>query len=187
MRIDEVIQEAPFGGWDKFAQSADNLGNRIAGALGNKKAGNLAVAGKVKLQAMNKADDINNDFVQWKSITFPSGNMEVVTAAEVLRYLKEKHKITNLLKQGLNSIAPILKQSGRQLKQEEWEKVFYALAIRSFQDTDGDGTPDAKDTSPGSDTADGTLSPADSALKSALDKLDPQMQAKALQYLQSKS
>ena len=80
-----------------------------------------------------------------------------------------------------------MKQQSRQLKQEEWEKVFYAIAIRSFQDTDGDGTPDAKDTSPGTDTADGTLSPADTALKSALDKLDPLTKNKALQYLQSKS
>ena len=102
---------------------------------------------------MNKADDINNDFVQWKAITFPQGDMEVVTAAEVLRYLKEKHKITNLLKQGLNSIAPLLKQSGRQLKQEEWEKVFYAIAIRSFEDTDGDGTTMPKDHRTEDDTA----------------------------------
>ena len=186
MRIDEVIQEAPFGGLRQIGQKMDNFGNKFAAALGDKQAGNLAVAGKVKLQAMKKADDINNDFVQWKAITFPQGDMEVVRVSEVLRYLKDKHKITNLTKQGLNSIAPILKQSGRQLKEEEWEKVFYAIALRSLQDSDGDGTPDAKDTSPGSDTADGTLSPADSALKSALDKLDPQMQAKALQYLQSK-
>ena len=39
MRIDEVIQEAPFGGWDKIAQGAKNLGNRIASPFsGNKKA-----------------------------------------------------------------------------------------------------------------------------------------------------
>jgi hypothetical protein len=57
-------------------------------------------------------------------------------------------------------------------------------------DTDGDGTPDANDTSPDSDgtpDANGTLAPEDAALKGALDKLDPEMQAKALQYLQSKS
>ena len=56
--------------------------------------------------------------------------------------------------------------------------------VNKFPDTDGDGKPDAPQGGAQDDNA--KLSPADSALKSALDKLDPQMQAKALQYLQSK-
>ena len=53
--------------------------------------------------------------------------------------------------------------------------------IKKFPDTDGDGKPDAPQ-EPGA-----PLSPQDSALKGALDKLDPEMQKKALAYLQSKS
>ena len=186
MRIDEVIQEAPFGLGDKIAQGAKNLGNKIASPFSGR-AQNALIAGKVKQKAMDKANDINDDFVAWKAQTFPESDAAVVRAAEVLRYLKDKHRINNLLKQGLNSVAPILKNSQRALPDKEYQKVFLALAMRDFKDSDGDGTPDAKDTSPGADTGDGTLSPADSALKGALDKLDPQMQAKALQYLQSKS
>lgn len=185
MRIDEVIQEAPFGLGSKIGQGVKNLGNRIASPFSGR-AQNALVAGKLRQKAMDKANEINDDFVTWKAQTYPESNAAVVKAAEVLRYLKDKHKINNLLKQGLNSIAPILKNSQRALPDEEYQKVFLALAMRDFKDSDGDGTPDAKDSSPGSDTGDGTLSPGDSALKSALDKLDPELQAKALQYLQSK-
>ena len=184
MRIDEVIQEAPFGLGDKIAQGAKNIGNRLASPFSGR-AQNALVAGKVKQQAMNKANEINDEFVAWKAQTFPQSDAAVVKAAEVLKYLKDKHQINNLVKQGLNSIAPILKNSQRQLPDEEYQKVFLALAMRDFKDSDNDGKPDSQDSSPG-DAGDGTLSPADSALKSALDKLDPQMQAKALQYLQSK-
>tara|TARA_B100000927_G_C16383897_1_gene436575 strand:+ start:91 stop:651 length:561 start_codon:yes stop_codon:yes gene_type:complete len=185
MRIDEVIQEAPFGVGDRMWQGAKNIGSRLASPFSGR-AQNELVAGKVKQKAMTKANEINDDFVAWKAQTYPQSDAAVVRAAEVLKYLKDKHQINNLLKQGLNSIAPILKNSQRQLPDAEYQKVFLALAMRDFKDSDNDGTPDAKDTSPGTDTADGTLSPADSALKGALDKLDPQMQAKALQYLQSK-
>lgn len=202
MRIDEVLQEAPFSGYDKFVQGAKNLGNKIASPLSGK-AQNAVIAGNIKSKVMKKANVINDEFVVWKAQTFPQSDATVITAKEVLRYLQDKHKIIHLVRQGFNSIAPILKNSSKQLTAPEYQKVFYAVAMRDFKDTDGDGTPDSKDPTPGEetpgtpDTPDAPNTPGnpgkmgdgpqDQALKVAIDKLDPDMQARALAYLQSKS
>ena len=180
MRIDEVIvNEKPFGALDKMAQFGKNVGNTVAGALGNKGSGNRAIAGKEKAKAMKVADTVNNDFITWKARNMPTADAGVTKVSDILNYLKSQHKITNLVSQGFSSIAPILKQSQRALSDVELKKIFLALAYKSMNKAgeQGAGAPDQGNTEvPG-------VTPM---IQNALDKLDPELQQQALTYLRSK-
>lgn len=187
MRIDEVIVNE--FGLDDIKQWTKQ---KYAGVKqGMRNSGNKRIAKQQINQAKPLAKKISNEFIKWKATRFPQADVTVTTGKELTRFLKDQYQITNPLAQGLNSIAPLLKGT-KTLTPEELDKVFMAIVYKDMNntDTDGDGTPDANDTSPDSDgtpDANGTLAPEDAALKGALDKLDPEMQAKALQYLQSKS
>jgi len=174
MRIDEVIINE-FG--------LDDIKQRYAGVKqGIKNFGNKRLANKEIKQAKPLAKKISNDFIKWKTRRFPQADITVTTGNELAKFLKEKYQISNPLAQGLNSIAPLLKGTST-LTPEDVDKVFMAMVYKDMNDTGAGSDSQVK----GDENGDGTLSPEDAALKGALDKLDPEMQAKALQYLQSKS
>lgn len=174
MRIDEVIINE-FG--------LDDIKQRYAGVKqGIKNFGNKRLANKEIKQAKPLAKKISNDFIKWKTRRFPQADITVTTGNELAKFLKEKYQISNPLAQGLNSIAPLLKGTST-LTPEDVDKVFMAMVYKDMNDTGAGSDSQVK----GDENGDGTLSPEDVALKGALDKLDPEMQAKALQYLQSKS
>ena len=174
MRIDEVIINE-FG--------LDDIKQRYAGVKqGIKNFGTRRLANKEIKQAKPLAKKISNDFIKWKTRRFPQADITVTTGNELAKFLKEKYQISNPLAQGLNSIAPLLKGTST-LTPEDVDKVFMAMVYKDMNDTGAGSDSQVK----GDENGDGTLSPEDAALKGALDKLDPEMQAKALQYLQSKS
>ena len=185
MRIDEVIINE-FG--------LDDIKQRYAGVKqGIKNFGNKRLANKEIKQAKPLAKKISNDFIKWKTRRFPQADITVTTGNELAKFLKEKYQISNPLAQGLNSIAPLLKGTST-LTPEDVDKVFMAMVYKDMNDTGAGSDSQVNGDETGSDSqgkgdenGDGTLSPEDVALKGALDKLDPEMQAKALQYLQSKS
>ena len=198
MRIDEVIQEAPVGYGQRiknFAQSklgftrdmrARGQGQRDVAQIANNVSAEISQ--KVGQAGINVKDD--NQVLSQDYTDLVLGVIKDMGFAPEFQklYTQEREKILKPFMDatGKNIDSNKIRAKGGAKKVTDQallnmvQMASKSGLVNKFPDTDGDGKPDA----PQDDNA--KLSPADSALKSALDKLDPQMQAKALQYLQSK-
>lgn len=190
MRIDEVIQEAPVG---MLKRAGNFLGSKIgtagskARAQGRRDTAAIANNANVEIQKLMGQQGMTNDSYfspEFEELLRDYFQSKKVPQKSIVAMLGTFTQMKNKVAPGGNPKPASLKAMGG--KGGAFDKWLLDVAptlakvIPANVDTDGDGKPDA----PQDDNA--NLSPADSALKGALDKLDPQMQAKALQYLQSK-
>lgn len=198
MRIDEVIQEAPVGlvqrGID-FAKSKVGSRDSKARAQGRRDVAQIAnnvsaeISQKVGLAGINVKDD-NQVLSQDYTDLVLSVLKDMGFAPEFQKlYTQEREKILKPFMDATGNSIDSNKVRAKGGAKKVTDQALINMVqmasksglIKKFPDTDGDGKPDAPQ-EPGA-----PLSPQDSALKGALDKLDPEMQKKALAYLQSKS
>ncbi len=196
MRIDEVIQEAPVGAGQRFlnfvgsknpfsAQGrARAQGRRDTAAIANN--ANLEIQKLMGQQNLDNKSYFSPEFEELLQNYFLSKKVPQQSIDDMLgTFRQQKNK---LAPDGQAKPASLKKMGGKGGVFDKWLLSItptLAKVIPANVDTDGDGKPDAPQDGAQDDNA--NLSPADSALKSALDKLDPEMQKKALAYLQSKS
>ena len=202
MRIDEVIQEAPVGYGQRiknFAQS--KLGfTRDMRARGQGQRDVAQIANNVSAEISQKVGQVGIDVRKDDQVLSQDYTDLVLGVLKDMGFAPEFQKLYTQEREKI--LKPFMDATGKNIDSNKIrakggaKKVtdqallnMVQMASKSglvnkFPDTDGDGKPDAPQDGAQDDNA--KLSPADSALKSALDKLDPQMQAKALQYLQSK-
>ena len=203
MRIDEVVQEAPVGMIQRglnFAQSKIGSADFRARGQGKRDVADVANTTSAKInRAVGQAgiDDESAKEVlsdQYLKIVTNYFKAEGLDPKFSKLYTQEwKKVIPGKFFDPKNPLEPDdnkVKAAGGQQKivdsilvttiQQAYKQGLIG-ALPDVRDADGDGKPDAPQ------DGNANLSPADSALKGALDKLDPEMQKKALAYLQSKS
>lgn len=202
MRIDEVVQEAPVGMIQRglnFAQSkigsadfrARGQGKRDVADVANTTSAKINRAvGQAGIDVRNAEEVLSNQYLKIVTNYFKAEGLDPKFSK---LYTQEWNKV---MKELFTPLDPTKPDEKKVKEKDGHKKIVDSILVNTIQqaykqgligalpdvrDADGDGKPDAPQ------DGNANLSPADSALKGALDKLDPEMQKKALAYLQSKS